>query len=268
MAELLTAFFGADENSIAEAYQCCFLSTEVAIVLLNHKEELTKFIERGLQLSLVYTTTLCAVRIRQLTGLTLVAGEQGYNHAWLYSLALAGQVDPGPVVLGERQADVAFQLAEVWLKAAGRPPLRDAAGGPEPAAVPVAATGNTVPGNPVQVGVAAGAPQQAQAMDDDSENEAAAASPLAWEDEREQLPGDLAQVLARHTAGALQLDPRSWLEDLPRWDGVKDRPEVNNHRGDKEKSVEKLSRAVQAKLLGLKRIYLCPHSDLQDAEAT
>lgn len=266
MAELVGHFLGADEAAAAEAYQRCFLSAEVAVALLAQPELLPGFLQKGLLCKLAFTSTLCAVRVRELTGLTMVASDTVFNQAWLYSMALAGQVDPGPVALGERQGDVAFALADVWLRAAGRPQLRGAqpAGGPEPAARVSGdvSTTATVPGGTAP----SGAPERAQAMqEDESEDEA---GPLAWEDEREALPADLAQVLARHSSGALQLDPRAWLEELPRWEGVKDRPELNNHRGDKEKIVDKVLRGVQAKVLGLQRMYPCLHSSIEGEEPT
>ena len=103
MAEHLATFLNDDAQAV-QAYQQCFLNAEVATLLLSQAAEIPRFLQRGAGTALSYTTTLCAVRIKQLTNLTFVAsGSKEFNLAWLYSLALAGQVDPGVVVLGERQ---------------------------------------------------------------------------------------------------------------------------------------------------------------------
>ena len=226
----------------------------MATPLLSQATEISRFIQRGAGTAISYTTTLCAVRIKQLTNLSFVSSEtKDYNAAWLYSVALAGQVDPGQVVLGERAGEVAFALADVWLAAAGRPLLRGAAaGGP----------GGAAAGGDVGM---ASAETKAQATDtDESEAEDAEHGPLPWEVQEVSLPGDLAAVLHRFSGNVLQVDAKALLEGCPRWAGLKYRAEQNNHRQDGSRRADQVLRQLQQKLLGLQRLYPLIHQELDE----
>ena len=71
---------------------------------------------------LPWTTTKCAGLVERLSGIAMVAATTAeYTAAFLYSLALASEVDPGgQFTLSDRQAEVAFRLAKVWRTAAGQ----------------------------------------------------------------------------------------------------------------------------------------------------
>jgi len=175
MAELLASFMTAEPPTALAIYQQCFLNKDVVTVLLEQPQEIPKFIARGAGLVLSYTTTLCAVRVKKLTNISYVApAAKEYNDAFLYSIALAGQVDPGQVVLGDRQGEVAFALCDVWSAAAGRPLLsaepRTTAEVPQPAA-------EGVPGAAMLLD----AETRAQAATAESEEDEEEGAPLEWE---------------------------------------------------------------------------------------
>ena len=89
---------------------------------------------------------------------------------------------------------------------------------------------------------------------------------LSWELQREELPGDLGVVLNKHLKGTLVLEPKSLLEQLPLWQGVKDKAENNNHRTDGSRPQDRLLKQLQQKVLGLLRVYPCLHACLQQEE--
>ena len=239
-------------------YDELFLSPEIALSIVGaSKDVVGSFLTKALSIEPRWTTTRCAVTVEQLCGEAMVAaGTAAYNTAFLYSLALASETDPGThFELSDKQAVVAFRLAKAWKT---RRPLA-AAGGPEHADPPGDTAGAAAGG---VAGLGAQGPAK---MDKDEETEDEA-SPLPWEDSREDLPADLQQVSARFTSGTLSMEPRQWLEELPRWDGVKDKPELNNHRTDKEKVQDRVLRSLQAKVLGLQRVYPCLHSCIEDPD--
>ena len=97
---------------------------------------------------------------------------------------------------------------------------------------------------------------------EDSGEEKEYQEPLDWEEAREALPGDLERVLARQVSGTLQVDLRQLFDSLPRFAGIKDRPEVNNHRQDSQSKMDRTLRGVQQRVLSLLRMYPVIHSEL------
>ena len=90
------------------------------------KDRLVEFVRKGLGYPPQWTTTRCAVKLQGLTGLALVCMDsKKYNDIWCYSLALAGEVDPGPVELSDRAAEASFELAKVWKTPLGAPGVVD-----------------------------------------------------------------------------------------------------------------------------------------------
>lgn len=82
----------------------------------------------------------------------------------------------------------------------------------------------------------------------------------------EALPEDLDHVLKRFLAGHLQVDARALLEALPRWQGLKEKAEQNNHRQDATSRTDKVLRQVQQKVLGLMKVYVALHQGLDMGE--
>ncbi len=113
-----------------------FLSTEIAVALINNANVVPALITKAFKVHLPWTTTRCAVRVERLTGAAMVATTDEYNAAFLYSIALGCEVDPGGLFsLSDRQAEVSFKLCKKWRTEAGRDVPRDAAAG-GPAGVP------------------------------------------------------------------------------------------------------------------------------------
>ena len=247
MALVDTILSAGSPEELQPAWELFFLNKKaVAEALERPRDDISALLAKGALVNQTqHTTTSIAKRLQQLVGTVYVAGAwQDYNVAFMYSVALAAEVDPGLVQLTERQAEVAFALADCWCTSTSTPP--GAAAGLRGGATDMA-TDNDV---------------GAQATNEEEEEGA----PLSWEDSREPLPTDLSQVSVRHAAGLLQVDARAWLEEMPRWQGMKDRPEVNNHRGDKEKQLDKVLRGLQAKVLGLQRMFPCLHSEVESEE--
>ena len=69
----MVTFFGSEDCAAVEACQQCFLNPEVAVALLAQPSEIPRCIHKAYNCKLSFTTTLCAVRVRQLTNLSLVA---------------------------------------------------------------------------------------------------------------------------------------------------------------------------------------------------
>ena len=234
--EKVQSFIGGVEDDLAlQIYNDIFLSADVSVALLAAaKETVVNFITRAVALTPSWTTTRCAVVVENLTGLAMVAASAGdYNTAWLCSLALGAEVELGTQVqLSDRQAEVAFKLARLWKNNAARPV--------QPAGAAGAAAGTpTVGGGGDAVMAAAG---QASGEEEDEEEEEEA---LPWEEQLEELPADLRQVLNRLSAGTLVLDARCLMEQVPHWAGLKQKPEVNNHRQDQHKKLDRVLQTLQ-----------------------
>ena len=107
----------ATPQELDAAWNELFLNTKAARELLQRpKDQIVEAILRGLKVNAWgLTTTQAAVKVQALTGLALVvATPKQYNDAFLYSLALAAEVDPGSIDLSDKQAEVAFRLAALW----------------------------------------------------------------------------------------------------------------------------------------------------------
>ena len=179
----------------------------VRAALEQPKERITTLLAKGATVQqTVWTTTSIAIRVQALTGLDFVATSWAdYNVTFLYSVALCAEVDPGALVLTDRQADVAFALAQVWRKLptttlSGAERLVPAAGGPGAAAL--------LRGGDAEMP----ATGEEQVEDQDTDEEEA----LPWEEAREALPQDLQVVWNRHQAGSLVLNSRELFEQAPR----------------------------------------------------
>ena len=248
MAELLTAFMGAAAaEEAAVLYGEIFLNTAVASWLVQQASDaVVKFINKAT--SVVpknWTSTRAAVKVRELCGGNLVASLPKTNEAWLYSLALAARIDPGTEFeLHPQAAEVSFGLSDVWSKAAGLPGLAGAG------AVPSGVPPGLVAGGVAESGT-------------ESENEEEWA-PMEWEAERAALPQDLEQVYGRLLTGHLVLDPKALFDRLPRFGNLKERAELNNHRGDKERQTDKVLKHVQQRVLSLARLYAVVHPHLTE----
>ena len=84
-------------------------------VLNRSKDEILSLLAKGeTVLQFPWTNASIAFKLQKLTGITFVASSwPTYNHSFLYSLALAAEVDMN-VTLTEKQAEAAFALASVW----------------------------------------------------------------------------------------------------------------------------------------------------------
>ena len=118
-----------------------FLDEAVVLALstAEDKKVVVEFMKKAVGLQPAWTPTKCAVQIEQLTE-TAMASETAlsYSEAYIYSLALLLELDPGPVRLTDKQTEVAFKLAKHW-KALGK--RSTAAGGPQGAAAGDSGTG-------------------------------------------------------------------------------------------------------------------------------
>ena len=243
-------------EEVRQAYDAFFLSAEaVGDLLRRPPEDISTFIKKAAVVPATgFTTTMIARRLQRLADVVFVAPSfTDYNKPFVYSLALAAELDPGSdptvVALSEKQAEVAFALARCWSSSSSSPTADAAAGGPRPAA-------------PGAGSVAEGGAASMDADEEEEENEEA--RPLAWEEQPEPLPEDLRQVLIRHTQGVLSLDPRSIMESLPVWDGIKQKAEQNNYRQDAQHQLDRCLRAVQQKVLGLHRAYPALHQGVDE----
>ncbi len=107
-----------------------FLSTDVAVALINNPTVVPALITKAFKVTLPWTTTRCTVHVKRLTGAAMLATTDEYNAAFLYSIALGCEVDPGGLFsLSDRQAEVSFKLFKTWREAAARDVPRDAAAG-------------------------------------------------------------------------------------------------------------------------------------------
>lgn len=236
-------FLEGDMETQVRLWNLWFLDDSFALHLIKgDKGQLLEVLKLGLGIPVQWTTTRCAVRLKQMTDVALVlANTSNYNHVWLYAIALAAEVDPGAVELGDQAATVAFTLASRWAEAA--------AGGPPGAGISRDECEKKSHGQGRQ-----------KEQEDDEEG---GLEPLSWEEVSLPLPGMLGHVLARFAAGELELDYRSLMCDLPRYDGLKRRAEVNNHRTDGQRALDKVLRQGQNKVLGLCRMFATAIHELE-----
>ena len=223
-----------------------FFDDGIALAMLHlDKTIVLEFLKRLVTMRPQWTPTRCAVQLEALTEKTMAAASsEHYMSAWIYALALLAEVDPGTVQLTDRQVEVAFALAKQVKKNA-------ATAGQE--AKPAAAGGH----------------QDAEMKEDedhDDDDDDGEVAPLDWEPQLEDLPNDLQQVLARHTAGTLTLDARALMEDLPVWANLKAKAETNNHKADASSRYDRTLRSTQQKVLGLQRCYAALHTYVHDED--
>ena len=223
-----------------------FFDDGIALAMLHlDKTIVLEFLKRLVTMRPQWTPTRCAVQLEALTEKTMAAASsEHYLSAWIYALALLAEVDPGSVQLTDRQVEVAFALAKKVKKNA-------ATAGQE--AKPAAAGGH----------------QDAEMKEDedhDDDDDDGEVAPLDWEPQLEDLPNDLQQVLARHTAGTLTLDARALMEDLPVWANLKAKAETNNHKADASSRYDRTLRSTQQKVLGLQRCYAALHTYVHDED--
>ncbi len=96
------------------------LSREIAVALINNANLVSDLITKAFKVQLSWKTTRCAVRVERLTGAAMVATTDEYNAAFLYSIALGCEEDPGGLFsLRNCQAEVSFKLCKKWRTEAG-----------------------------------------------------------------------------------------------------------------------------------------------------
>ena len=257
MAEAVQQFLQSGAEEAPQAYSETYLNADCVKCLLEVRgETISVYLTKALQVTPTWTNTRTAVRLKQLTGIAYVGTGKEANDAYVYSIALVAELDPGRVVLGDRQAEVAFALADVWAAMIGRP--GGVAGAGEAAGRAGAAAGGRRDADANPGAQATNAEEEEEEEDEDR--------PLAWEPSSEPLPEDLRHVLRRLGDGTLQLDARGLLEAMPHWEGLKSKPEANNHKGDASKKLDKVLRTLQQKVLSLMRLYPMIHQHLQDEE--
>ena len=234
-----------DEEQLTTTYGELFLKAEVAVAVCTLGTEFVgEFIKKSLSLSPRWTTTRCAVVCEALSGVVLVEESTApYNLAFLYSLALASETDPGTSFkLADRQAELAFKLAACWRKA-GKQPVSASSGAKFMDAEVAKAAAN--PG-------------------EDKDGSEEDVGPLPWEEVKEPLPDDLLQVLLRVQAGVLKVDSRALFEVLPKFGNLKERAEHNNHRGDGKSKLDAVLKSAQQKVLSLQRCYAALHPGVSE----
>jgi hypothetical protein len=220
-----------------------------ALEEIEDKSLVVDFLKKGVALTPAWTPTKCAVRIEEMTAIAMAADSAlHYSAAWIYALALYFELDPMEVQLTQKQVEVAFALRKFYKRAASGD-----VSSPKPTAKTAAAA-------------AAGGGDDADMKETDDEDEDDEPAPLDWEPQLEDLPNDLQQVLARHTAGTLVLDARALMEDLPVWANLKAKAETNNHKADASSRYDRTLRSTQQKVLGLQRCYAALHTYLHDEE--
>ena len=94
--DFVTTFLATeDPTSLLAMWSEMFLSPEVAYGVLQDVALVAPLVTKAFPLSPVWTTTRCAVNTERLTGVAMVcATSADYNKTYLYSLALAAEVDP------------------------------------------------------------------------------------------------------------------------------------------------------------------------------
>ena len=145
--DFVTTFLATeDPTSLLAMWSEMFLSPEVAYGVLQDVALVAPLVTKAFPLSPVWTTTRCAVTTERLTGVAMVcATSADYNKTYLYSLALAAEVDPGgSFSLSDKQAEVAFKMAKLWKKGRGD---SGASAGRAATGVPLPTAGATGPGD-------------------------------------------------------------------------------------------------------------------------
>ena len=125
MALVDTILNAGSPEELQPAWELFFLNRKAAAKALERpRDDISTLLAKGALVNqTLHKTTSKAKRLQQLVGTVYVAGAwQDYNVAFMYSVALAAEVDPGLVQLSERQAEVAFALAVCWFTSTSTPP--------------------------------------------------------------------------------------------------------------------------------------------------
>jgi hypothetical protein len=210
----------------APAWNMFFMNRGMVEALLkSYPEQVVNVLNRGRQVTTwQWSTTAAAVKVHEMCGVAMVAATfTPYLEAFMYSVALAAQVEPGPVELTTTQAQVSFQLAKLWTSGAA----------------PTTETG-VPPSN--------------------GNGPAESTQKLSWETVKEDLPDDLALVMQKIAKNELRIDAKAILEQLPNWTGLKERGEQNPR--DPHNKEDRTLRSVQNRVLGLCRVYPVLHNAL------
>ena len=222
-----------DEQAFESCWESFFLNEEATVQFLAEtpKDGVVATVTRGQAWrGTGWNTTRCAVQVRSLTNIAMVSSNVvDYLNSFLYSLALAAGVEVHQLELGDKASDVAFKLYERWA--------------------------THLQGFVPQAGE--GVPE--------GEGEGEGEQGFTWQWYEETLPTDLAQILAQHNKGELRLDVKFLLDQVPVWNGIKQRAEENNHRQDNKSQVDKVLKTVQQKWLNVLRVHAALHSALSGA---
>ena len=225
-----------EENELETAWAQAFLNPHVVKQVLAEvqPQDLGAILTAGMTWrGTTWTTSRAALKIRQMTGMALVANNlHDYLHPFLASLGLAGGVDTALVDLDDRAAEIAFRLAEVWQGSDGQ---KEAPTAKKPAAEP------------------------------EEEGEEEELPRFSWEPEQVPLPGDLSLVLQKLRSGE-KLEARKLLEELPVFRGLKIKAEDNNHKLDSKSQHDRLLKGLQQRCINTMRGYAAIHSLLDQSD--
>ena len=171
-----------DEAQLQAMWTEMFLDEKLALTLAatDNREVVAQFLKKAVGVPPIWTPTKCAVRIENLTEATMSAESSlEYSAAYIYSLALLCELDPGVMKLSDKQVEVAFKLLKYW-KASGK--RAAAAGGHDGAGS--AGKGGSGSGMETDAGDAERATGPEDTKKDKDEGEPA---PMEWEEQLEPL---------------------------------------------------------------------------------
>jgi hypothetical protein len=135
-----------------------------------------------------WNTSKASKKLWDVAGVGLVSGDVNqYKDAFVYSLALAWEIEVPQLTLADRCADAAFSLAGLW-------------------------TGNWMEEDPGEEG------------DPNSEPHSEAEVRLAWDEPEVDAPAELAFIWKEVAAGKRKLDTRGFLEACPKFKGLPQKP--------------------------------------------
>ena len=171
-----------------------------------------------------WTTGRAATALYTVSGVSLVSANfNDYLNAYLFSLCLYWGMEVQQLSLGDRAAEAAFALVQVY---GGQAMLTDPEEPPEAAGTP---REKDVPSEPMT---------------------------FAWDEVEEDLPKELQSLWERAEKGK-KIDIKALLSELPKWAQLPTKPKANNYRGDQHKQLDKVLRVSQQQLLQLLRVQTC-----------
>ena len=226
--ELIDALKEPNHEKFEEAWSTFMLNINLASQLREVQQGVAQEVVRGGSAwsAGTWSTSRASQAVYNITKIPLVASIEEYKSVWLFCLSMLWGLDIANLQLGDRAAEAAFALAE------------------------------RVSGDSRMVG------EEEQEEDEEEADEPEVK--LAWEEQPQALPRELAHIVAKVQRREGPLQVKGFLEKIPIFAELPRSAPVNNHRRDGMSKYDRILKVQQQQLLHLGRIHSYLYMGIQE----